>query len=475
MNRLESLVFLSGSLFSPEWGRGNLDSIGSLKDWLTIGAVFIISLIGFIIVVASLSKLSINVLYTTFSKFWDKVYDAKRNAEGNWSSATGKDTGVVKRAQSIGQMLLCLFPNVKACSEFEDGTGNAVPLDTKAFFTKAVPACIFAIFIGYLTFAGYPLKAAEKFSTIGGEIIDTVLVNIDPVSTAKGLFKTFEKPDYTTDGSEDVYYKAVNSITKSAYTSYVGVFNDIKSDNRKQLGLDIEAWILNELSVYETLFRDGAHSYAYESIVVSIDPDLSVVNMSAPNADGVQTIAFKTSAAKWTTGSTIDATGKWLVVKVTFTPEAATKVVTTIDCEMTASGTVRGGDTVINATSTGAKFKTKAGIGSAVGYYNNSAIAIAVADSTITIDTAIQNGSVLTGVSGLYYYVDGTEHPITKITLANTTGVTFKAADSSLEVPSWTFGEAPLLKSESVEEDSMNATVSDESRSPMEEQVNSGL
>lgn len=434
------------SLFG-DWATANLSSIQPVYGWLTNFATILISFIGLAIVVSTIAKNAIAALYATNTKLWDKVYEVKTSKLITDKGSVGGNVISVGMG-TISSLFLSFLPNVKAYTDFENGQS----IDPKAYFMKSVPVAVFCIFIGFFVAYGYPTKISEKLSVVGSDVIDTVLINVDPASWLDYVFTNAVKPEFTTDKTTDDYYNGVNKITKLVYTKYVGALNDMKKEMRKKIGLELETWVLDETAAYKDYFNTKRYIMASEAVVINGEqPDISRIHDTS-GEDGVYQIAFTSRVDRWASGTTKNTEKMYIVFYVTFTPIATTDItaVCSNKISMPTSGWVsdgKGYSYTVNSTG-GAKLVMKTS--GATGSLSNSSINISVVDNTLKItsqfSTQIQfeANDTISNIQGLYYSVGGTNHPIKSITRSEGTTITFTAEDDSSLI--WYFGEDPVLR-----------------------------
>lgn len=240
-------ILASQDLFNASWTEGNLYKIQGVTDALGTFACWIISVVGFGMVIFAIAKNALSGLYVVNPKLWDKVDDLKKASISGVESLKNVNIGGQKgnaAFQKIGGALaffINLLPNVKELTDFEDGD----EIDKKQYFMKSLPMCIIYIFIGMFIFFGYPSKVANWVGTAGTACVDMVLNNVDPEATIASVSGKFINVKFSTDGAKDAYSKNINESAKAAYTALTGTLTDMTKDSRQESAYNIETYILN--------------------------------------------------------------------------------------------------------------------------------------------------------------------------------------------------------------------------------------
>ena len=143
---LAASVDAGKDLFSEAWTEGNLYTVNGIVEKLGAFACWVISIVGFGIVIFSILKNAMSGLYVVNPNFWDRVDEVKKQAVGGVSGtiqeATGKTGNVA--AQKLGGFLvfmLGLIPNIRALTDFDDGA----PVDKKQYFMHSIPLLVVQI------------------------------------------------------------------------------------------------------------------------------------------------------------------------------------------------------------------------------------------------------------------------------------------------------------------------------------------
>lgn len=464
-------------LFSAEYVQGDLGSSGiivTLTHYIGIIAVFVISIVGFGIVMSSIMKNAMAGLYCTNKKLWDRVDDIKNNrGDSVIVKARGALNGkaITKPVGMLISGLCSILPNVKAMTDFdEDDT-----LDAKAYFMRSIPLMILQIFIGVFIFYGYPSKLAAYAADFGTGVFDVVLTNVDPTSWVEAIPSSFANYTLVTDGATDDESVAVNKVSYAVIKKYVSKYSDITKSKRVEVALDIESWVMAEMTSTQELVGNhyldsSAYEMSVECLIPNVPQDLSKVN--SPDANGVYnrpkvgstgivTYSFVCDADTFDSGTTKDNSNDFVRVNLVFTPIAQKVDSSNIKSSIyvPASSKTESNNKVIitlNATAevNGWKVRTsgKSAVGTAIVGTKSVKVNLTVVGGIVTVEPSSSSDSItglsqINDISGLKYaYGTTISHSITDIVIdGGTTVVTFKPMLSDL-FNSWTYGETPKKK-----------------------------
>lgn len=239
-------------LFNEQWTTGNLYSIQPVVNVLSTVSVWVISIVGFGIVIFSILKNALSGLYVINPNLWDKVDDVKNQMvsgiSGTIQSAAGAVPGrgnaIAQRLGGAATFLLSLIPNVKALTDFDDG----VPVDKKQYFMRSIPLLVFQIFIGTFIFLGYPSKIANWIGGAGTYVVDAMIRNVDPVEIIKGVSDKITVYELATDGSPDPLDKVVNSATDKAMSTISTRYSSAQREPLQETAYAVERYLLNVLA-----------------------------------------------------------------------------------------------------------------------------------------------------------------------------------------------------------------------------------
>lgn len=415
MNYLNLLCVMLSSqdLFADAWTEGNLNSINWLTSNLGSFAGMIISAVGFCIVIFSILKNAISGLYVVNPNLWDKVDELKKASAGEWnhgnvsggwiqnasgSANLGNDKANAAFAKIGGAagFLIALLPNVRELTDFQEGED----IDKKQYFTKSIIAMIFQIFIGVLIFFGYPTQFASWVGSFGTAAIDMVITNVDPIATLNMVAdKTSNLQWIYAEAEKPSYHYYVREGAQSAYTSVVGVNNDMQAGPRQLLANELENWLAEScMSYMETIGASDGYQTSVASAYVTqapVIPDgatpISVINgggYSTTSKSGTVTIKVWRSVGSFNTGST--EVGQTDYVAVTYTcSKTALKVTSTVyaNAHFTTGAAVMTGSKQLKIELNGIPYAQGGSIGSIDGlpgtcdvtYYTSPTEALTVA------------------------------------------------------------------------------------------------
>lgn len=233
-------------LFNTDWTQGNLYEISWLTDKLGTFSCWVISVVGFGIVIFSILKNAFSGLYVVSPDFWDRVDEVKRQAVDGVSSGITDATGrtgnaAVQRMGGILVFMLSLIPNVKSLTDFDDGA----PVDKKQYFMRSIPLLVAQIFIGMLIFFGYPAKIADWIGTGATHAVSAVINNIDPVTVVTGISDKFTVYNLSTDGSQDPFEQNINKMTSEMISVMATRYNDMDKSNVQNIAYVLEQNLLS--------------------------------------------------------------------------------------------------------------------------------------------------------------------------------------------------------------------------------------
>lgn len=259
MNGLDSILFQlsmlttevspAKDLFSESWTEGNLYEIQPVTNVLGQVAVWVISIVGFGIVIFSILKNALSGLYVVNPAFWDKVDQIKKEMVQGANTVIGDVTGAVKGrgnlvAQRVGGFftwILSHLPNVRQLTDFDEGAD----IDKKQYFMRSIPLLVAQIFIGMLIFFGYPAKIAQWIGTGATTALSALLKNYDPVQVVTNLSNQFTSVHLSTDGSQDAYEQNINAMALGMTRTMATKYNDMSRDNVQNMAYTLEAELMD--------------------------------------------------------------------------------------------------------------------------------------------------------------------------------------------------------------------------------------
>lgn len=331
------------NLFSEQWTEGNLYEIQPIVNVLSQVSVWVISIVGFGIVIFSILKNALSGLYVINPNVWDKVDEIKNQAVAGVTSTiqqgvsayNGRGSAVAQKLGGVATFLLSLIPNVKALTDFEDGA----PVDKKQYFMRSIPLLVFQIFIGMFIFFGYPSKIANWIGSAGTYMVDAMINNVDPVEVIQGVSDKITVYNLATDGSPLPFDKVVNDATTKMLSVVQTRYRDMQKEPTQETAYALERYIQTALSKGSAESVLGAEEGYDINIVctptsgvpaladafkyVSQDASYPCVRAQAVNG----TIQYKTwiNANNLPTGSTKVGSEDYFVWTITATPVSVSK------------------------------------------------------------------------------------------------------------------------------------------------------
>lgn len=320
------------NLFNPEYTSGDLQKIAPIVRIGQMVSVWVISIIGFSIVISTVIKQAMHGLYATNTKLWDRVDEVHRTKvlEGLGKVKAGGNelTNMLGFLQSF---VFALLPNVKAVTEFDGDT-----VDPKTFFTKSLPISCLYMFIGVFIFYGYTTKFGEKVSQFGTTLIDNYFLRIDPIAWAEKIPGQIARVNFATDGSQLEFDQHVNKVAKKAYQTLQTALPDITKEKQPEVAKEVEAWVIECLSQEPQAQCDSeAWDMTYTSTTSRGEPDLTHVHNKASKDGHTITYAYSTPFSMFDTGSVNTAVDTdYLRINLTFTEKAKSSNYTSMECVM---------------------------------------------------------------------------------------------------------------------------------------------
>lgn len=217
--------------------QGAVRSINFITEFIDIWFIRIISATAFFIISAALLKNVCAGAYVANSKFWDKVDDAHKKKDAI-SIASAKQffaggQGIMNtNVGSMRDFLLCLFPNIKAFTDFDDAD-----IEPKAYFMKAIPQMCACVIIGIFIYNGYYRDTAATVGQTGSVIVTRVLGSVNPEGLVDTLFNTTGWPDFPTKNDNSIQGRAEYEISKAIKGAVASKCKDIKTAEQKSAAI----------------------------------------------------------------------------------------------------------------------------------------------------------------------------------------------------------------------------------------------
>ena len=433
--RLSFATATSQNLFDKAWTEGNLYEIQPVVNVLGTFACWVISIVGFGIVIFSILKNAFSGLYVVNPAFWDKVSDVKAQAvtgaQKTIGDATKGGNAAVQKLGGLFVFLLGLIPNVKALTDFED----EAPVDKKQYFMRSIPLLVAQIFIGMLIVQGWPAKLANWIGTGATYAIGAVINNVDPVQVVLNLSDAFITFNLRTDGSLDPREQTINKMaadmTKTVQTRY----DDMHKDSVQQTANYIEEKLITEFKGDRVTAAVGAAEGYKISVSVMSQSNVPAVSESyqkdegsnvwyAQATNGTYSFKYWISGSELPTGSTKVSDNDYFVWTVMATPVAVSNVATAnlIPCgSIVSMPTIEGNSDTARVHITSMTFGN--GQEDIKGSYG----------STVTIDIVVAGNPGDSNIN----YMDANNAPVTN----GVAGSVVTTLNGRLEVPTVMSGE----------------------------------
>ena len=218
--------------------QGAVRSINFITEFIDIWFIRIISATAFFIISAALLKNVCAGAYVANSKFWDKVDDAHKKKDAI-SIASAKQffaggQGIMNtQVGSVRDFLLCIVPNIKAFTDFDDAD-----IEPKAYFMKAIPQMCACVIIGIFIYNGYYRDTAAVVGETGSVVITRVLGSVNPEGLVNTLFNTTGWPDFPTKNDSSIQGRAEYEISKAIKGALASKCKDIKTAEQKAAAIN---------------------------------------------------------------------------------------------------------------------------------------------------------------------------------------------------------------------------------------------
>ena len=236
-----------GAIESIEWLTTRVD------HWFTM----IITATAFFIISAAMLKNTCAGAYCANPKFWNKVAEAHEKAEAVQLSSLFQGEFKQKFANlstsSIKDALLCIVPNIKAFTEFDDAD-----IEPKQYFMKAIPQMCACIIVGVFIYNGYYRDTAAVVGNFGSEICTRFFGSIDAANWVDKLTQTTSKAESIYDNDESIEGRYLKEITQALYKAYIGVVKNVTTkDDKAKLMRNCEA-TAQSIITDKTFAKDGS-------------------------------------------------------------------------------------------------------------------------------------------------------------------------------------------------------------------------
>ena len=212
--------------------KGAIESISFITKFVDHWFTVVITATAFFIISAAMLRNVMAGAYCSNHKFWDKVAEAHEKADAVSIASIGQYISGKQFMNTTGggfrDALLCIVPNIKAWTDFDD-----VDIEPKQYFMKAIPQMLACIIIGVFIYNGYYRDTAATVGDFGSEICTRVFNTIDPAKVVDKVTLTTRTPDniYKNDPTVEGQYRY--AISSALYKVMVSTFNDYTDTNSK--------------------------------------------------------------------------------------------------------------------------------------------------------------------------------------------------------------------------------------------------
>lgn len=449
------------NLFNPEYTSGDLSKIAPIVRIGQMVSVWIISIIGFSIVISTVIKQAMHGLYATNPKLWDRVDEVHRTkiAEslGKIRGGGNELTNLLGFFQSF---IFSLLPNVKAVTEFDGDT-----IDPKTFFTKSLPVACLYMFIGVFIFYGYTTKFGEKVSQFGTEVMDNFFLRVDPIEWASKIPGKIARVNFATDGSQLEFDQHVNKVARKAYQTLQTLLPDITKEKQPEVAKAVEAWVIECMSQDPMAQCDSAGwDMTFSATSSRGEPDLSRIHNQVSKDGHTITYAYAVPVSTFDTGSVDSAVeSDYLRINLTFTEKSKTGEFASVDCVMKGGKLVEeaNGERLIIELDPTTSAQISTG-GSCTGVIGDVPVKIVYSGGNITLTASgskklstARDKSKVTSVTNVRYVCGQSTNQIREIQINGNQGSAIEF-ESTTGGKSWTWGNAPEQKAGSLSGNSDN-------------------
>lgn len=432
------------NLFQVEWTEGNLGSIKFIVEILSTVACWLISIVGFGIVIFSIMKNALAGLYAVSPKLWDRVDEIKK---ANISARTSEGGNqLINILGSIPTMLCKLLPNIKAMTEFEDEQ-----ISPKVYFMKSIPVLCVQIFIGAFIFFGYPAQIANKVTEFGTGVIDVVFANVDPKAWIESLPGELTSYPFVTKDSQVEYDQNILKIAKEGTSTIAGTFDDMTKESRINAALTFEQWAIQHyagIGEYMTDTEGWTLTVSTSYSTMDMSANISRINGNSLSSDGNTYVhAAQCPVASLNTGSAKVTAGSegYIYVVTTFSKNAVDTTNSersqikdaTLHLDVNKATNVGNGVQIDIDTSmltlTGSTWDLNVG-----GTTTQVQLSISGGKVLVSGATGINGGILTPGPASTLKYFDGENTTKIVSISVDSTGSTYLTSDNGTQ---WNFGE----------------------------------
>lgn len=295
-------------IMNDERFTGAIDSIswltGRIDHWFTI----VISVTAFFIISSALLKNVCAGAYCANHKFWDKVAEAHEHNEATTLASLVQGVKGIPQmtAGGVKEAILCIVPNIKAFTDFDDAD-----IEPRQYFSKAIPQMLLCVMIGVFIYNGYYRDTASMVGSMGSEICVRVFASVDPATFLDKITQTSKTPpnifseDPSLQGKDayelsmDIYKACLSSTPEASYEDKENIMRN--SENTA-------ANILNDSDIAKFYEVGRMYDYRIGSVKVVLIPPKAATRPVVKNTDGAAQTKYAVVTYQDTVAPTIART-----------------------------------------------------------------------------------------------------------------------------------------------------------------------
>ena len=269
-----------GAIESIDWLTKRID------HWFTM----FITATAFFIISSALLKNACAGAYCANHKFWDKVAEAhERNEAATIQSVIQGVRGIPQMSASgFKDVILCIVPNIKAFTDFDDAD-----IEPRQYFMKAIPQMLGCIMIGVFIYNGYYRDTAAMVGAMGSEICVRVFASVTPSKLLDTLTQTSKTPPNIFANDPTLQGKDMYQLSTEIYKTCLSSSKKMDSyDDKEQLMRNSEV-IAQEILQHSNLgniYSSGRkYDYSISNVQVTIVGNKNDTNPSCKAVDKAKT------------------------------------------------------------------------------------------------------------------------------------------------------------------------------------------
>jgi len=235
-------------IISSERYQGNIESIEWLVKIFDNFFVQVVTIVGFFIISLAFLKNILAGCYCAFPTFFDRLASYKQNL----SSKKGQGAGGI-----LFWVLSLFIPDVKALTDFADDD-QGLKYNIKTYLLKSMALGIVTVMIGTIIYNGLYRDIIGKSADAGAHVLSSYIINRDFNRMIDEALETGADYVFSYDTSTP-QGRALNRISTEVYNKVKQYYGDVRtSENRSELGQNIENWITSSLNAQSVEAVGGA-------------------------------------------------------------------------------------------------------------------------------------------------------------------------------------------------------------------------